>query len=154
MKTLREVDEVHCPSEFVKNWGDKISDIVDISRDQPAYDPTGLQKGGIAYHKMSTVSKIPPTDEEVTRFISLVDSIRSSRPEEESNQLIGVHCHYGFNRTGYFIVCYLVERCGFTVEDAMAAFAEARPNGIRHQHFRDKLCMKYGMLVRNTEQES
>src|SRR5690606_3612378 len=138
MKTLREVDDVHCPAEYVRNWGLKVSDVIDISRDQPSYDPTGLQKGGIAYHKMSTVSKIPPTDEDVGKFIALVDSIRGARPaatEEGEGRLIGVHCHYGFNRTGYFIVCYLVERCGFGVQEAMEAFADARPNGIRHQHF-------------------
>ncbi|CAI4219074.1 unnamed protein product [Parascedosporium putredinis] len=136
MKTLREVDELHCPAEFVKNWGTRPS------------------KGR---HRISQVIhgiQDPPTDEEIAKFISLVDTIRDSRPDGETRDLIGVHCHYGFNRTGYFIVCYLVERCGFAVEDAMAAFATSRPNGIRHQHFRDKLCMKYGMLVRGAEQAS
>lgn len=153
MKTLREVDDVHCPTVFVQNWGRRVTDVIDISRDQPSYDPTGLQKGGIAYHKMSTVSKIPPTDEEVASFVSLVDSVRESRAgggeggEGDEKKLIGVHCHYGFNRTGFFIVCYLVERCGFGVQAAMDAFAAARPPGIRHQHFRDKLFMKYGMQV-------
>ncbi|SPO02913.1 related to peroxisomal serine-active lipase [Cephalotrichum gorgonifer] len=154
MKTLREVDDVHCPPVFVGTWGSRVSDVVDISRDQPSYDPIGLQKGDIAYHKMSTVSKIPPTDDEIARFVSLVDSIRESKRrsgQEGTRGLIGVHCHYGFNRTGYFIVCYLVERCGFKVQDAMDAFAKARPPGIRHQHFRDKLFMKYGMLAESKQ---
>ncbi|CRK44166.1 hypothetical protein BN1723_019411, partial [Verticillium longisporum] len=58
-------------------------------------------------------------------------------------QVIGVHCHYGFNRTGYFLVCYLVDRCGFEVQEAIDAFAKARPNGIRHSHFLDQLFMRY-----------
>lgn len=140
MKTLREVDDVHCPSIFVKNWGGRVAHVIDISRDQPSYDPTGLQRGGVNYHKMSTVSKVPPTTEEVAAFVSLVDNVRST-----GDGLVGVHCHYGFNRTGYFIVCYLIERCRFGVQEAMDAFAEARPPGIRHQHFRDKLFMKYGL---------
>lgn len=61
MKTLREVDEIHCPEMFVKAWGNQIKDIVDISHESPVYDPSGLEKGGVRYHKFPTVSKIPPT---------------------------------------------------------------------------------------------
>jgi pimeloyl-ACP methyl ester carboxylesterase len=55
MKTLREVDESHSPEVFVKEWGSQITDIVDISHDNPVYDPRGLEKGGIRYHKFPTV---------------------------------------------------------------------------------------------------
>uniref|UniRef100_L2G766 Dual specificity phosphatase n=1 Tax=Colletotrichum fructicola (strain Nara gc5) TaxID=1213859 RepID=L2G766_COLFN len=153
MKTLREADDVHCPAEFVKNWGKIIKDVVDISHDQPVYDPRSMEKGGIRYHKFATVSKVPPSEGEVAHFVALVDKLREEqkkRAEEEGweavngeNQVIGVHCHYGFNRTGYFIVCYLVERCGLGVQEAIDTFAEARPNGIRHSHFLDKLHQVY-----------
>ena len=45
---------------------------------------------------------------------------------------ICVHCHYGFNRTGFVICCWLIEEEGYTVKEALEAFKEARPNGIRH----------------------
>lgn len=61
MKTLREVDEKHCPEVFVREWGSQIKDIVDISHESPVYDPRGLERGGTRYHKFPTVSKIPPT---------------------------------------------------------------------------------------------
>ncbi|KAK3938376.1 protein-tyrosine phosphatase-like protein [Diplogelasinospora grovesii] len=149
MKTLREVDETHSPKEFVKNWGHIVKDIIDISHDNPVYDPQSLEAGGIHYHKFPTVSKVPPTDEEVKGFIELVDKIRSDqkkRAEKEGwgdEYAVGVHCHYGFNRTGFFIVCYLVERCGFTVREAIDLFAEARPKGIKHAHFKDRLYVRY-----------
>jgi pimeloyl-ACP methyl ester carboxylesterase/protein-tyrosine phosphatase len=152
MKTLRELDEVHTPAVFVQKWGNIVKDIVDISHDSPVYDPRGLEKAGVRYHKLPTVSKIPPTDSEVDSFISLVDRLREEqkkRAEEESwpdGYVVGVHCHYGFNRTGYFIVCYLVDRCGFSVKDAIAEFAKARPNGIRHSHFLDQLFVRYSGL--------
>jgi hypothetical protein len=57
MKTLREVDELHCPVRFVKDWGVQIKDVVDISHESPVYDPQGLEKGGIHYTKFPTVSK-------------------------------------------------------------------------------------------------
>lgn len=162
MKTLREVDETHCPAEFVAKWGHTIKDVIDISHDTPVYDPRGLESGGIRYHKFPTVSKIPPTDDEVDRFVALVDKIRTeqqarlqseaadaaSRGEAVGAQrtyMTAVHCHYGKNRTGYFIVCYLVERCGFDVQAAISEFARARPSGIRHQHFLDKLHVKYSL---------
>ncbi|KXH52864.1 hypothetical protein CNYM01_12940 [Colletotrichum nymphaeae SA-01] len=156
MKTLREADDTHCPAEFVKNWGGIIKDVIDISHDKPVYDPRSMEKGGVRYHKFATVSKIPPKDSEVAHFIALVDKLREqqkARAEEEKwaevdgqTQVIGVHCHYGFNRTGYFIVCYLVDRCGMSVKDAIETFKEARPNGIRHQHFRDRLYLRYSGL--------
>lgn len=152
MKTLREVDEEHSPKVFTTNWGHIIKDIIDISHDDPVYDPKSFGEG-IKYHKFPTVSKIPPTDAEVASFITLVDKIRedqkaraASEPGWSEDHVVGVHCHYGFNRTGYFVVCYLVERCGFGVQDAIDAFATARPNGIRHSHFLDRLFVRYSPL--------
>ncbi|KAI1107187.1 hypothetical protein F4804DRAFT_219508 [Jackrogersella minutella] len=152
MKTLREVDEEHSPKVFTANWGHIIRDIIDISHADPVYDPKSFGEG-IKYHKFPTVSKIPPTDAEVAKFIKLVDQIREDQearaavePGWSEDHVVGVHCHYGFNRTGYFVVCYLVERCGYSVQGAIDAFASARPNGIRHSHFLDRLFVRYSRL--------
>ncbi|KAH7308110.1 hypothetical protein B0I35DRAFT_453987 [Stachybotrys elegans] len=153
MKTLREADDVHTPSVFCEKWSHCIKDVIDISKDQPVYDPRGLERSGIHYHKFPTVSKVPPQPDEVEAFIKLVDSLRNAqklravkeawtKPEE---CVVGVHCHYGFNRTGYFVVCYLVERCGLPVKEAIEVFAKARPNGIRHSHFLDRLYVRYNL---------
>lgn len=154
MKTMREVDDEHSPATFVEKWGSIITDVIDISKDTPVYDPTGLERAGIRYHKFPTVSKIPPTDDEVDRFVALIDRLRKEQEtravEEQWNEggehAVGVHCHYGYNRTGYFIVCYLIERCSFGVQQAIDAFAAARPKGIRHSHFKDQLFVRYSEL--------
>ncbi|KAL4732371.1 hypothetical protein ACLX1H_001386 [Fusarium chlamydosporum] len=151
LKTLREADDVHCPQEFVSKWGSIVKDVIDISKDQPVYDPRGLERARVHYHKFPTVSKIPPQPHEIEAFIKLVDELREKQSEravaeewsDPEQCVIGVHCHYGFNRTGYFIVCYLVERCGFEVKEAIDTFAKARPNGIRHSHFLDRLYVRY-----------
>ncbi|KAG6035493.1 hypothetical protein E4U41_006068 [Claviceps citrina] len=153
MKTLREADDAHNPTQFVAKWGSVIRDVIDISKDQPVYDPRGLERGGVHYHKFPTVSKIPPEPQEVQSFIRLVEQVRKDQKERagvegwahDEKCVIGVHCHYGFNRTGYFIVCYLVERCNFGLEEAISSFARARPNGIRHSHFLDRLFVRYNM---------
>jgi pimeloyl-ACP methyl ester carboxylesterase/protein-tyrosine phosphatase len=139
MKTLREVDEEHTPKVLVKKYKGEIAAVIDISHDNPVYDPEGLVEGGIPYLKYPTVSKQPPEITEVKEFIALVDKVRAERRPG----LVGVHCHYGFNRTGFFLVSYLVEREGYRVEDAIRTFEQARFPGIRHSHFIDTLHTRY-----------
>lgn len=149
IKTLREVDEEHCPRLFVQNWGNIIKDVIDISHDNPVYDPQGLVAGGILYHKFPTLSKVPPGDADVKGFIELVDNIQEAQKERSRKEkwtgpgFIGVHCHYGFNRTGYLVCCYLIERLGCSVKEAIDIFAEGRPSGIKHKHFKDRLYVRY-----------
>ncbi|KAF2124395.1 hypothetical protein P153DRAFT_426442 [Dothidotthia symphoricarpi CBS 119687] len=139
MKTLREVDEKHTPTVVAAEWAGKLCAIIDISHDNPVYDPKGLEDGGIAYYKFPTVSKQPPLKDEVQAFIALVDKIRA----EGKQGLVGVHCHYGFNRTGFFLVCYLIECLGYRAQDAIDAFQQARAPGVRHSHFIDELHVRY-----------
>ena len=142
MKVLRETDSIHSPAQFVEGWKDKINAVIDISHDPPVYSPQALSTAGIEYHKFPTVSKIPPTSEEVKGFIVLVNNIRASVAEGDQRQTC-VHCHYGFNRTGFFICSYLVESMGYSVQDAIDEFAKRRPPGIRHDHFIDTLFVRY-----------
>lgn len=150
MKTLRGVDEEHNPVLFSKQWTGKIFAVIDISHENPVYDPDDLERGGIHYHKHPTVSKIPPTPDETRDFIGQVDRLEKeiahqAQKESEgySRPLVGVHCHYGFNRTGFLIVSYLVERKGFSVQAAIDEFEKCRPPGIRHDHFIDTLFVRY-----------
>lgn len=144
MKTLREIDDTHSPEIFVREWKGKIKAVIDISHESPVYDPKGLDEGNIEYHKFPTVSKIPPTAEEVKDFIRLVDRLRSTPSSPDADAaLIGVHCHYGFNRTGFFLCCYLIENEKFSVQQAIDEFRTHRFPGIRHEHFLDTLFVRY-----------
>lgn len=151
LKTLREVDEDHNPVLFSQRYRDKVYAVIDISHENPVYDPVSLEKGGIIYYKHPTVSKIPPTPDETKDFVSLVDRLEdeitdkmeNSGDSKRSRPLIGVHCHYGFNRTGFLIACYLIERKGYSVQDAIDDFERKRPPGIRHGHFVDTLFVRY-----------
>ena len=144
MKTLREIDDTHSPLIFVKHWKGKIKAVIDISHESPVYDPQKMDDEGIEYHKFPTVSKIPPTIAEVEDFINLVDRLRDVQASPHYEYpLIGVHCHYGFNRTGFFICSYLIEKEGFSVQQAIDEFRKQRPPGIRHDHFIDTLFVRY-----------
>lgn len=146
LKTLREQDEVHTPAVFIREWRDKIFAVIDISHDSPVYDTKALERGGIEYHKFPTVSKVPPTPVEVADFIALVDRLRGEPGHPD--KAIGVHCHYGYNRTGFFIACYLIEKEGYRPQDALDEFARAKPPGIKHDHFIDTLFMRYHVGLR------
>jgi protein-tyrosine phosphatase len=157
MKTMREVDDVHSPQEFVKHWSsavipDGVAVVMDISHETPVYRPAGLEDGGVEYMKFPTVSKEKPKAEEVEQFIALVDKLRKSSKFEPTGNgtarpTIGVHCHYGFNRTGFFIVCYLVEREGYRLQDAIEEFKTKRPPGIKHDHFVNELYVWYAVKM-------
>ncbi|KAF3394064.1 hypothetical protein F1880_005144 [Penicillium rolfsii] len=151
MKMLREVDEEHNPVLFSQKYRDRIYAVIDISHESPVYNPATMEKGGIHYNKHPTVSKIPPTPDEARDFIALVDRLQREIDDQMEKRedktlprpLIGVHCHYGYNRTGFLIVCYLIERLGFGVQDAIDEFNRCRPPGIRHGHFIDTLFVRY-----------
>ena len=153
MKTLRDQDEQHTPAVFAKEWRHSMYAIIDISHDSPVYDPKVLEENGIQYHKFPTVSKIPPTIEEVRDFVDLVDRLRFEIDRESAGSrhnppAIGVHCHYGYNRTGFFIVSYLIQKEGYRVQGALDEFERKRPPGIRHEHFIDTLFVRYCVGLR------
>ncbi|KAJ6144404.1 hypothetical protein N7470_008299, partial [Penicillium chermesinum] len=151
MKMLREVDEQHNPVLFSEKYRGVIHAVIDISHENPVYNPATMEKGGVHYVKQPTVSKIPPTEDEVRDFIALVDRLQGDIDDKVKNKeypakprpLVGVHCHYGYNRTGFLITSYLVERLGFGVQDAIDEFNRCRPPGIRHAHFIDTLFVRY-----------
>lgn len=151
LKMLREVDEEHNPVKFAAQHRGRIYAVIDISHENPVYNPKSMEQGGIHYQKHPTVSKIPPTPDETRDFIALVDRlqseitdlVRNSDNRDQPRPVVGVHCHYGFNRTGFLIASYLIERRGFTVQEAIDEFERRRPPGIRHAHFLDTLFVRY-----------
>lgn len=141
MKTLRQNDDEHNPTDLENKYTD-ITDIIDISSYEPPYVISGFKR--IIPHKFATVSKIPPPLPTVKEFISLVDEIiEKEHSKGIADPVIAVHCHYGFNRTGFLVCSYLIEKCGFSIEDAVNAFKIAREPGIKHSHFIDELYIRY-----------
>lgn len=148
MKTLREGDPHHLPQVLEARFsgparestlrGNLIA-VVDISADIPPYSPQSFTR--IQYYKCATVSKVVPDHNAIRRFIQLVDDILGSASDPDL--LVAVHCHYGFNRTGFLICCYLVEKCGWSVREAVEGFKAAKAPGIKHPHFIDALYVRY-----------
>jgi hypothetical protein len=76
----------------------------------------------IAITELKTTPQAIPSDDLVDRFCKHIDGIRQDDPDA----LIMVHCTHGVNRTGYFLVHYLVTRFNISVELALAVFALSR----------------------------
>lgn len=81
-----------------------------------------------------------PSMEQTKSFIEIVDEFVQEHPVEA----IGVHCTHGFNRTGFLIVSYMVEKMDCSVEAAIYAFQQARPPGIYKADYINELIKRYG----------
>ncbi|KAI4465297.1 mrna-capping enzyme [Holotrichia oblita] len=80
-----------------------------------------------------------PTAEQTVTFVSLVHTFISKHPLD----CIAVHCTHGFNRTGFLIVSYLVEKMDCSLEIALEMFAKVRAPGIYKQDYLEELYRRY-----------
>ncbi|GMM30624.1 triacylglycerol lipase [Martiniozyma asiatica (nom. inval.)] len=138
MKTLKQTDLIHNPKKFELNHTE-IFAIVDIGSDTPAYDPIDFKR--IKYVKFKTESKVVPDNVTIIKFIDIIDGLLNKC--ENKDQYIVVHCHYGQNRTGFLICCYLIEKLGWSPSEAIDAWERAKNPGIKHVHFKNALYLRY-----------
>lgn len=104
------------------------------------YDRSTVEERGAQYIKLQCRGHgETPSPEQTRSFIELVDNFINERPFD----VIAVHCTHGFNRTGFLIISYMVERLDCSVEAALAVFANARPPGIYKQDYINELFRRY-----------
>lgn len=104
------------------------------------YDQKEVESRGCQYRKLQCRGHgETPTIEQTQIFIKTVDAFIMQSPLE----IIGVHCTHGFNRTGFLIVSYMVEKLDCSVAAALMAFAEARPPGIYKPDYIQELFRRY-----------
>lgn len=113
---------------------------VDLTNTKRFYDRKEVESRDCRYTKLQCRGHgETPSPEQTQSFIEIVDQFITENPM----QAIGVHCTHGFNRTGFLIVCYMVERMDCSVEAALAAFAHARPPGIYKADYIKELFRRY-----------
>lgn len=118
--------------------GRRVTLLLDLTNHDCLYDvdvPPGVQ-----HIQVRLVAKELPPREYVAEVAAIVAAFEARQPGGH----IAIHCSYGFNRTGFVVCCLLVELYGLTVDDALAAFAHARPPGVKHERFRAELVERYG----------
>lgn len=128
-------------SNYLKSLKVNMGFLVDLTNTSRFYDRTEIEKEGIKYFKLQCKGHAEcPTEEITSMFIRLCENFILQHPME----LIGVHCTHGFNRTGFLICAYLVEKMDWSIEAAVATFAQARPPGIYKGEYLQELFSRYG----------
>ncbi|ALC49284.1 mRNA-cap [Drosophila busckii] len=126
--------------DYCKSLKLKLGLWIDLTNTKRFYDRISVEEGGAQYIKLQCRGHgETPSMEQTRSFIELVDNFITERPLE----VIAVHCTHGFNRTGFLIISYLVERLDCSVGAALAVFAKARPPGIYKQDYINELFRRY-----------
>lgn len=123
--------------EAVRQRGDDIGMFIDLSNHDCLYAqdlPVHVE-----YRHIELVAKVYPSAKAIDLVIHTANEFWSRKPD----MAVAIHCAYGFNRTGFVVCCYLIQHGGMAIEDAVAAFAAARPPGIKHMDFVLELYNRY-----------
>ncbi|XP_073445692.1 mRNA-capping enzyme isoform X4 [Dendrobates tinctorius] len=128
-------------SNYLKSLKVKMVLLVDLTNTTRFYDRNDIEKEGIKYIKLQCKGHGEcPSKENTETFIRLCEKFADRSPDE----LIGVHCTHGFNRTGFLICAFLVEKMDWSIEAAVATFAHTRPPGIYKADYIRELFQRYG----------
>lgn len=113
---------------------------IDLTNTKRFYDRRDIECRGTKYVKLQCRGHgETPSPEQTRAFIEIVDNFISEHPLD----IVGVHCTHGFNRTGFLIVSYMVEKMDCSVEAALMAFAQSRPPGIYKEDYIKELFRRY-----------
>jgi len=116
--------------------------VVDLTNTSRFYDSKWLTDKGIKYVKINCKGRSETPNEEQTRtFIEVCSNFITQNPLS----FVAVHCTHGFNRTGFLICAYLVEKHDWGVDAAVQVFAQARKPGIYKEDYLVDLFSRYGM---------
>lgn len=141
--TASAVPHAHTLPKFLeaqRRMGRDVGLIIDLSNHDCLYFD-GIPDSGVERVHVRNVAKSIPDINSVTTVISIATKFWNATGNK--NKHVAVHCAYGFNRTGFVLCCYLVEKCGLSAEEALLAFAVARNPGVKHERFRHALVRRY-----------
>ncbi|KAM8954080.1 mRNA-capping enzyme [Pelodytes ibericus] len=128
-------------SNYLKSLKVKMGLLIDLTNTTRFYDRNDIEKEGIKYIKLQCKGHGEcPSPENTETFIRLCERFL----DRNSDELVGVHCTHGFNRTGFLICAFLVEKMDWSIEAAVATFAQARPPGIYKADYLKELFQRYG----------
>ncbi|XP_063788195.1 RNA/RNP complex-1-interacting phosphatase isoform X2 [Pseudophryne corroboree] len=110
--------------------------IVDLTCTKRYYFPEELPKT-IKYHKIFTAGQQIPNNKVYHEFRSVVNRYLSEN--SGNNNLVGVHCTHGLNRTGYLVCRYLIDVIGMEPSEAIEKFNKSRGHCMERENYLDDL---------------
>jgi len=124
--------------------------VIDLTNTHRYYSPQDLKDRGIGHVKIMTEGHVVPNNNVVQQFFNAINGAL----EEGGEDLVGVHCTHGVNRTGYLICRYMVEILDMEPDVAIQAFDEARGHKIERVNYLENLRQKAWKSVNSREHET
>lgn len=110
--------------------------VIDLTFKYPCYyEPMEFLENGVDYKKIGCPGHVLPPEETFLNFCDTIDAFHQEYPD----QIVGVHCTHGINRTGYMVCRYMVERRGFSADQALKIFAEMRGYEVERDNYKQKI---------------
>eukprot|EP00095_Tigriopus_kingsejongensis_P004298 maker-scaffold346_size200932-snap-gene-0.7 protein:Tk04298 transcript:maker-scaffold346_size200932-snap-gene-0.7-mRNA-1 annotation:"hypothetical protein CAPTEDRAFT_167250" len=125
----------------MRSYKVKVGLWVDLCNTSRFYDKKIVEDMGCRYVKLHCRGHgAAPSAEQVDTFVNICTNFVQKNPLE----IIAVHCTHGFNRTGFLIASYLIQKDDWSPEAAVEIFAKARPPGIYKNDYIEELFARFG----------
>jgi len=133
----------------IQEQGLELGMIIDLTFTRKYYNSQDFQRKSVVYKKIfvqgAKSGQTVPSD---SNFLEFYDAVKEFTQNASENQVIGVHCTHGLNRTGYLICRYMIEEMSIEPSEAIAMFDEARGHKMeRDAYLNDLLNRKKLMPV-------
>ncbi|KAJ8966398.1 hypothetical protein NQ317_009630 [Molorchus minor] len=116
---------------------------IDLTNTDRYYYKGDIERQGSKYVKLQLSGHgETPSRGKTQRFVSIVHNHLIRNPSD----CVAVHCTHGFNRTGFLITSFLVEKLRYDVKSALEVFAGCRPPGIYRGNYIEELFQRYGNI--------
>jgi protein-tyrosine phosphatase len=107
-----------------------INIIIDLSTHNNSYD---IPKN-VKHYNFNFEKKVLPSEDKIDSIMNILN--------DNKDKKILIHCHYGFNRTGFVFITYLC-RNGYKLNDATNIFTKIRGKGIKYPELNLYLSNKF-----------
>ena len=87
-----------------------VKTVIDLQADGIAAEEQFVTASGMQFHRIPMTTRIPPTADQLTRFLELVN--------DPQNQPVYVHCAGGRHRTGVMTAAYRMTHDGWSPDQA------------------------------------
>lgn len=104
-----------------------------VTLNEHGVDERALRAEDIQWRHVPIPDFSPPTQEQIERFVEIVDEAR------ERGGAVAVHCTAGRGRTGTMLACFLVSR-GYSARRAIERVRELRPGSIETTEQEEAVC--------------
>ena len=105
--------------------------IINLSTTSNSYDIPNDCK----YYNFIMEKKVLPTEDIITEILDIMNQYKG-------NNKILIHCHYGFNRTGFIFINYLCRFKKMELNQAKQIFRDIRGKNVKYEELNDYLNMK------------